>query len=456
MFDSHKIDDYFDGKRPFDNAKTDDKPKTSGWLRFVKLGFPCLAAAIFGVMLVMPNIKKSVDLQNDITVPRKNEMEKLHIEETVYYATDAKNRVSTVHADSVDEVAPGSQEVQINNPKAQIAADNGNWNIASKIGFFNQGTNLLKLNGRVVAQNEDGTVVKTETVFYDFNAEYGHGEQLVEADGKWGDLEAASFEYFKLKNILVLKGRHIINTSQGILTAEKETRFFQNEHKSVSQGNVIVRKDNNVFYADVVTAYYTAKNELERVEADGNIRILMSKGSPVGLAPKQNSGMAQASAEAFEYMKNGNILVLKGPHVITTSDGVLTAEQETRYFQDAQKSVSIGNVVIKQADNTLRADMMTAYYGKNNELKKVEATGNVKVVTPKGTAVGEKGIYTPDNAKVELIGKVQIEQQGNFINGDRAETDLNTQISKITGDKKTGGRISGTFYSKRKTENEQK
>ena len=198
------------------------------------------------------------------------------------------------------------------------------------------------------------------------------------------------------------------------------------------------------------------KNELERVEADGNIRILMSKGSPVGLAPKQNSGMAQASAEAFEYMKNGNILVLKGPHVITTSDGVLTAEQETRYFQDAQKSVSIGNVVIKQANNTLRADMMTAYYGKNNELKKVEATGNVKVVTPKGTAVGEKGIYTPNNAKVELIGKVQIEQQGNFINGDRAETDLNTQISKITGDKKTGGRISGTFYSKRKTENEQK
>ena len=75
MFDSHKIDDYFDGKRPFENAKPDDKPKTSVWLRFVKLGFPCLAAAILGVMVVMPNIKKSVDLQDDITVPRKNEME---------------------------------------------------------------------------------------------------------------------------------------------------------------------------------------------------------------------------------------------------------------------------------------------------------------------------------------------------------------------------------------------
>ena len=75
MFDSHKIDDYFNGERPFENTQPDDKPKMSGWLRVVKLGFPCLAAAIFGVMLVMPNIKKSVELQNDVTIPRKNEKE---------------------------------------------------------------------------------------------------------------------------------------------------------------------------------------------------------------------------------------------------------------------------------------------------------------------------------------------------------------------------------------------
>ena len=47
-------------------------------------------------------------------------------------------------------------------------------------------------------------------------------------------------------------------------------------------------------------------------------------------------------------------------------------------------------------------------------------------------------------------------QQGNVITGSKAETDLQTQISTISGNKKTGGRITGTFYSKRKSENGKK
>ncbi len=350
MFDSHKIDDYFDGKRPFENAKPDDKPKTSVWLRFVKLGFPCLAAAILGVMVVMPNIKKSVDLQDDITVPRKNEMEKLHIEQTVYYATDAANRVSKIIADSVDELAPGSKEVKINNPKAEIASAKGIINILSKTGFFNQDAGILKLREQVMATDENKNKITTEEADYDFNKNYGYGSSRINAEGTWGDLEAQGFEFFKLDNILVLKGKHIVTTSQGTLTAEKETRYFENAHKSVSLGNVIIRQGDNILYADKVIAFYNTSNELQKAEAYGNVRI----------------------------------------------------------------------------------------------------------VTPKGKAYGDKGVYNPKTSKVELLGKVKIEQQGNVINGSKAETDLQTQISTISGNKKTGGRITGTFYSKRKSENGKK
>lgn len=343
MFDSHKIDDYFNGERPFENTQPDDKPKMSGWLRVVKLGFPCLAAAIFGVMLVMPNIKKSVELQNDVTIPRKNEMEKLHIENTVYYATDSKNRVSTITADSVDEMTPTSKEVKINTPKADISTDNGNIKVSADTGFFNQEKNILKLQQNVNALDEKGTKIKTLAAEYDFTKEYGHGNERLNAEGDWGDLEAQGFEFFKTTNILVLKGKHVVTTSQGTLTADIETRYFQNAHKSVSIGNVVVRQGDNILYANKLIAFYSASNKLER-------------------------------AEAF---------------------------------------------------------------------------GNVKIITPKGKAYGSSGVYNPKTAKVELIGAVKLEQNGNIINGDKAETDLNTQISRITGNKKTGGRITGTFYSKR-------
>lgn len=350
MFDSHKIDAYFNGEQPFDNEQPNDKPKSSKWLRFIKLGFPCLAAAILGVMVVMPNIKKSVELQNDVTLPRKNEMEKLHIEQTVYYSTDGKNRVSTVTADSVDEVEAGSKEVKINNPKAEILTDGGPLKIESLTGFFNQEDNILTLQEKVVARDEKGSVVKTEKAVYDFTNDYGFGNERINAEGNWGDLEANGFEYYKADNILVLKGKHIVTTSQGVLTAEKETRYFQAEHRSVSLGNVIVRQGNNILYSDKLIAFYSPDNELEKAEAYGNVRI----------------------------------------------------------------------------------------------------------ITPKGKAYGDKGTYNPKTAKVELVGKVKLEQQGNVINGDKAETDLNTQISRITGNQKTGGRISGTFYSKRKAKDDKK
>ena len=57
MFDSHKIDDYFDGEKPLDVGYQTQKPQESGFYRFAKLGFPSVAAPLLGLMIVMPNIK---------------------------------------------------------------------------------------------------------------------------------------------------------------------------------------------------------------------------------------------------------------------------------------------------------------------------------------------------------------------------------------------------------------
>lgn len=343
MFDSQKIDAFFNGEKPFDNEKVDDRPKVSNWLRFVKLGFPCIAALILGIMLILPNIKQVVDIQDNVTIPRKNEMEKLHIEETVFNSIDNKNRVSTVIADAVDEVSPASSSVQIKNPHGEIPSDNGIIKITSDIGFFDQETNILTLTTNVQAVMDDGNSVKTIEAFYNFKKDFGWGNENITINGNWGDIKAEGFEYYKADNVLVLKGNHTVTTKDGVLIAEQETKYFQNENKTVSVGNVKLKKDNNILYADKVIAYFKDKTDLERVEA-------------------------------FD---------------------------------------------------------------------------NVKVYTPKGTAKGNKGFYNPEKAIVELIDNVQLEQNGNIIKGQKAETNLTTSISTIYGDKKKGGRITGTFYNKK-------
>ena len=106
MLNSHKIDAYFEDREAYTKKNANTYLHPSGWTRFAKLGFPCMAAILLGLMVVIPNIHKSVELKDSITMPRKSEMEKLHIEETVFSATDNKNRVNRLTADSLDEVAP--------------------------------------------------------------------------------------------------------------------------------------------------------------------------------------------------------------------------------------------------------------------------------------------------------------------------------------------------------------
>jgi hypothetical protein len=60
MVDSRKIDAYFDNETAFDMPKKSVKQISvlSRWQRFVKLVFPCFAALLLGIMVVLPNIKK--------------------------------------------------------------------------------------------------------------------------------------------------------------------------------------------------------------------------------------------------------------------------------------------------------------------------------------------------------------------------------------------------------------
>ena len=422
MFDSREIDSFFESTDKLQALYEEDKRQKFSWLRFIKLGFPCLAALLFGVMIVMPNIKKSVDLKDNITLPRKNELEKLHIEETVFNAIDGKNRVSTITADNVDEIEPGSHTVKINNPKGNIPTDSGEILISSDFGYFSQDTNVLNLNENVKAVVNGDTVIITKSATYNFDEEKGFGKDKLTASGSWGKADALEFTYDKKSNLLILIGKNKITTDKGTLEADDKTKIFKAENKVVAIGNAMVKQGQKTIKADTLIAFFTTNNrkDIERIEAYGNVSI--------------TTPTEQATGAAGYYdVRNGKLELFKQ----------LSGVKATKY------------VLLRQDKNTITSDYVEAYFtnDKNPQIKYAQALGNVLVTTEKGTARGSKGVYNPQKKLVELFGAVQIEQDGNFINGSYAQTDLATSISRIQGDETTGGRISGIFYNKRKNKN---
>jgi lipopolysaccharide export system protein LptA len=117
------------------------------------------------------------------------------------------------------------------------------------------------------------------------------------------------------------------------------------------------------------------------------------------------------------------------------------------------KAYSQGDVTaVDNKGNRVRADEMTAYFTKNAQgkmiLDKIDIAGNVKITSPNGDISAHSGTYYATINVIKLFDDIIITQNGNILKGSRAETDLNSGISRIlAGDK---ARVSGVFKETKK------
>lgn len=102
-----------------------------------------------------------------------------------------------------------------------------------------------------------------------------------------------------------------------------------------------------------------------------------------------------------------------------------------------------GRAEITQGGNRLRADSINATTV-NNDLSRVEASGNVYFVTPDQSIRGDRAVYTLANAEVVLTGDVILTQGKNVLTGGRLVYNVRTRTARM--DSSGGGRIQGVFY----------
>ena len=111
----------------------------------------------------------------------------------------------------------------------------------------------------------------------------------------------------------------------------------------------------------------------------------------------------------------------------------LVVQQENRI------AIFTGHVDAKQGDLRLRADQLKVFYNDpkaqaaagGQQIRLIEATGNVLVNQHGDTAKGDHGTYRVADAAVMLDGNVVLTQGQNVIRGTRLESNLNTGVSQV-------------------------
>ncbi len=197
----------------------------------------------------------------------------------------------------------------------------------------------------------------------------------------------------------------------------------------IARGNARVARGDTAVSADTLSAYYTegtgGKTTITRVVADGHVRLT---------SPDQT-----ITGDIATYDLGQGVLLIKGQSLRaeTRNGETLTARDSFEYWEKQLVIVARGDAEVVQDNRRVKADLLTGYLRKqpdgSTKLYQVEAEGNVQIWREDAYASANKAVYNLENEVAKLMGSVKITRGQNQLNGETAEFDLNSGVSRILG-----------------------
>jgi lipopolysaccharide export system protein LptA len=265
------------------------------------------------------------------------------------------------------------------------------------------------------------------------------------------------------------------NSDQPVeIYADQGIEWHQDVAAYVARGNARAVRADTTVYAQTLTAYYRkagdsgptqnsdngnlGSSQIFRLDADGGVRIVSPNGTAYG--------------DHAVYDVDKGILVMTGSDLrLITPRETITSRDTLEYWQQQDMAVARGRAVaVNDQQKRIAADLLTAYFTKQNQngagntaaakpapgrpgatrtstspagegsdLDRMYAYNNVVITTPEEIAKGDRGVYNARTGIAILTGGVKLTRGDNQVNGDAAEMNLNTNVSRIIANPATGG-----------------
>jgi len=258
--------------------------------------------------------------------------------------------------------------------------------------------------------------------------------------------------FFQISAAAVAGGLDLASGSKDMpieITADNGIEWEKNKEILIASGNAKASRGGITVLAEVLRAYYRKKTtggtDLYRLDAAGGVKIFSDTESMEG----------QTAVLDFEQA----ILKVDGKKVIyKAGPDTITANQQMEYWERQKMAVARGNAVAIHKGKTLRADVLKALLRKNktgrSEVYIIEAFNNVLIVSDKDRLRSDSAIYKLDSGIATLKKNVSIVREDSILNGDLAEINLKTGISKLltvdsVGSRKERKRVRGLIYPHR-------
>lgn len=224
------------------------------------------------------------------------------------------------------------------------------------------------------------------------------------------------------------------------ITADDSLEWHRTKQYFKARKNVNAVQGGTTLISDVLTAYYRDGREgmeIHTLQADGHVQII--------------SAQSKAYGDHATYDVDKGYVVMTGRNLRLISDGqTVTARDKFQYWVTSGRLEATGHAVAVRLGDKLEADKLIATFTEDKAgkrtLKTLEAIGHVIITTPSEVLTGELAIYQVATNIAEIHKNVKIMRGPNILEGDRAQVNLETNVSKIFGGTGETGRVRGVFY----------
>jgi lipopolysaccharide export system protein LptA len=227
------------------------------------------------------------------------------------------------------------------------------------------------------------------------------------------------------------------------IEADEGIEWHQQEKVYLARGNARAMRGDVTVRAQTLTAHYreigNGKTEVYEVVADGGVLITTPREKITG-----DTGVYDVERGVFRL--TGKSLLIETP------EERVTARDKIEYFSNEKKAVLEGNATVVKDNRTVRSDTMTARFAEDDKgkmaLSRADIIGNVVITTPTEVARANSGIYDAGTGIATLTGAVKLTRGDNQLNGEFAEVNLKTGVSRLLASPagaSDGKRVRGIF-----------
>jgi lipopolysaccharide export system protein LptA len=223
------------------------------------------------------------------------------------------------------------------------------------------------------------------------------------------------------------------------ITADGGIEWNRAAKTYVARGAAQARRGDLAVSADTLTAHYRDSpgggSEIYQLEAAGHVRLA------------SQSAVVTGERAVYDVAARKMTVTGEGLKLETPTD-VLTAEDRLEYSDRTREAAAHGAVTVVRDGQRLEAEHVIATLAPGSAgalaVTKVEADGNVRIATPREFVRADRGTYDVEKQFAVLTGGVKVTQDQNQLNGEYAEVDLKSGVSRLLGAPPGGeGKVKG-------------